>query len=611
MIGMAGVGASLRAGWVMGIVVLLLTTQASAHTPSTYQQPPADILALADAPLAPLLLSDSRHTILLLLAQHSYPPLAELSAPEMRLGGLRIDPRTHVANTITLSDNKPLRLVYSRGITLQRTDGSAPVAVSGLPARPRLAYFSWSPDETKVGFTHTTDDGVEVWVLELASASARRLTPARANASLGNPISWFRDGRALLVRMLPASPQALIDPQTTLPTGPIISVSDGSKASNRTFQDLLGSPLDDANFEALTTAELVRVPLHGHASRWAGPGMYRRTQFSPNGAYLWVESLQRPFSHSAPLDRFPARHELLARDGKPLLTVAQLPRSDNLPRGRMAVAQGRRHIGWRADADATLVWAEALDHGDPAEPATYRDALHAWAAPFTDAPRVLLTLSGRYKDVVWGDDAHAIVHDQWWDTRETRTYVFAPAHPESVRVLFRRDAQDRYADPGRFSIMRDKRGETRLRLEGDYAWLIGEGYSREGQLPFVDRIDLGNGKTQRVYHSNERDRAETIIELSGTAADTALVQIESPKDYPNYYLRKLAGTAPPQALTHFGTPYPSLRGVHKQVLDYRRADGVALSGVLYLPAGHDRASVAKLPLLIWAYPVEYKSRDSA
>lgn len=587
-----------------------LATGVAAQTPATYRQPPASILALADAPPAPAVLSDSRQTTLVLLQQDAYPPLAELSAPELRLGGLRVDPRTHVANTITLSDNRPLRLDYSRGLSLQRV-GAAPAPVSGLPARPRLAYFTWSPDETRLAFTHTADDGVEVWVLELASGHARRLTGARANASLGNPISWFRDGEALLVRMLPASPRALVDPLLAIPDGPIVRVSDGDKASNRTYQDLLGSPLDDANFEALTTSELVRVPLQGDAVRWAAPAMYRRTQFSPDGAYLLVDVLQRPFSHRAPLDRFPVRHELLDRAGAPVLTLAQAPRSDNLPRGRMAVRNGRREPGWRGDAPATLYWVEALDGGDPAKAAPFRDALYAWAAPFDAPPQLLLKTVNRFREVLWGDAGHAIASDEWWDSRETRSYVFSPAQPGASRQLFQRDAQDRYADPGRFSMMRTLQGEAVLRLQGDHAWLLGEGYGAAGQFPFVDRIDLASGQRQRQYRSALRGRLETLVELADGAAARALVRIESPADYPDYYLRTLATTAPPQRLTRFGTPYPSLRDVHKQVLDYRRADGLALSGVLYLPAGHDRRGKGKLPLLIWAYPVEYKDKDSA
>ncbi len=597
--------------WLFPLLALL-TANVAAQTLPTYRQPPAGIMALADAPPAPEVISDSRQTVLVLLQQAAYPPLAELAAPELRLGGLRIDPRTHVANTITLSDNRPIRLPYSRGLALQRAGAAvAPIAVSGLPTRARLAYFTWSPDETQLAFTHTADDGVEIWVLDVASARARRLTAARANATLGNPIAWFKDGKALLVRMLPDPPPPLADPQAVLPTGPIVSVSDGSRSSNRTFQDMLASPVDDANFEALTTSVLMRVPLQGAASRWAGPAMYRGMQFSPDGAYLLVDTLQRPFSHSAPLDRFPARHDLLGRDGQPVMTVAELPRSDNLPRGRMAVPAGRRNFGWRADVPATLFWVEALDHGDPAEPVAFRDGLYGWAAPFTAAPRQLLQTIGRVKDVLWGDDQHAVVHDEWWDTRETRSYVFSPTQPGAPRVLFQRDVQDRYADPGRFSMVRNSYGEAVLRLGSDNAWLIGEGYGAEGQLPFVDRIDLATAQRQRLYRSSLRDRAETIVELGGSAASTALVRIESPTDYPDYYLRTLASTAAPLQLTRFGSPYPSLRGVHKQVLDYRRADGVALSGVLYLPAGYDRKRHDKLPLLIWAYPVEYKDKDSA
>lgn len=607
----AGKRRSLSRPWLFAALAWLATGVAAQEPPS-YRQPPASILALADAPPAPEVISDSRQTTLVLLQHDAYPPLAELAAPELRLGGLRVDPRTHVANTITLSDNRPIRLGYSRGLSLQRVDAPmAPVPVSGLPSQPRLAYFTWSPDETRLAFTHTADEGVEVWVLELASGHAHRLTEARANASLGNPISWFRDGQALLVRMLPPSPRALVDPQTAIPHRPIVRVSDGGKASNRTFQDLLGSPLDDANFEALTTSELVRVPLRGAAGRWAGPAMYRSMQFSPDGSYLLVDTLQRPFSHRAPLDRFPAHHELLDRTGKAVLTVAQLPRSDNLPRGRMAVHGGRRELGWRADAAATLVWVEALDGGDPANTVPFRDALYAWAAPFDGSPQLLLKTVNRFREVLWGDAGHAVVSDEWWDTRETRSYVFSPAHPGTPRLLFRRDAQDRYADPGRFSMWRNAQGEAVLRLQGDHAWLLGEGYSAAGQFPFVDRIDLASGQRQRQYRSGLRDRAETLVELADNDAVRALVRIESPDDYPDYYLRTLATTAPPRQLTRFGAPYPSLRGVRKQVLDYRRADGLALSGVLYLPAGYDGRGKDKLPLLIWAYPVEYKNKDSA
>ena len=51
--------------------------------------------------------------------------------------------------------------------------------------------------------------------------------------------------------------------------------------------------------------------------------------------------------------------------------------------------------------------------------------------------------------------------------------------------------------------------------------------------------------------------------------------------------------------------------MYKEVIKYKRKDGVELSGTLYLPAGYDRSKKEKLPLLIWAYPTEFKDKNSA
>jgi dipeptidyl aminopeptidase/acylaminoacyl peptidase len=64
-------------------------------------------------------------------------------------------------------------------------------------------------------------------------------------------------------------------------------------------------------------------------------------------------------------------------------------------------------------------------------------------------------------------------------------------------------------------------------------------------------------------------------------------------------------------VTTIENPFQSLERVHKEVLNYKRNDGVDLSGVLYLPAGSDFDKKEKLPLLIWAYPREYKDKNTA
>src|SRR5690606_15752960 len=131
----------------------------------------------------------------------------------------------------------------------------------------------------------STLTGVEVWVVDFKTLTAKKLTEARANANLGNPITWFKDGNSLLVRMLPKDKPELIDTKTALPTGPIVTVSDGSLAQNRTYQDLLKNKTDEENFDILTTSELYKVDLNGNAKLWKGKAIYRSEIFSPDGNY--------------------------------------------------------------------------------------------------------------------------------------------------------------------------------------------------------------------------------------------------------------------------------------------------------------------------------------
>lgn len=147
-----------------------------------------------------------------------------------------------------------------------------PVQIKGLPENPRLANFAWNPDETKMAFTHTAQNGVELWFVDFKTLTAKRLTDARVNANLGNPITWFKTENSILVRMLPKDKKKLIDTKTELPTGPIVTVSDGSLAQNRTYQDLLKNKVDEENFDILTTSELYKIDLNGNSKLWKEKG---------------------------------------------------------------------------------------------------------------------------------------------------------------------------------------------------------------------------------------------------------------------------------------------------------------------------------------------------
>jgi dipeptidyl aminopeptidase/acylaminoacyl peptidase len=297
--------------------------------------------------------------------------------------------------------------------------------------------------------------------------------------------------------------------------------------------------------------------------------------------------------------------------------VAELPLAEDVPPVRGAVRTGRRDVGWRADAPSTLVWSEAQDGGDPRAPADVRDRISLLPAPFEGDPTELAALALRYGGVHWGEDDLALVHEWWWQTRRRRTWRVAPARPaETPQLLFDRSFEDRYADPGS-PLTRPTPAGTAVLLTapvGTSLYLAGAGASPEGDLPFLDRLDLGTGQTERLWRC-AAPYYEHAVDLLDPQQGWLLTRREAPAEPPNYYLRRLdpegpEGPAPPVPLTAFPHPLPELAGVRGELLRYVRGDGVPLSGMLYLPPGY-REEEGPLPLLLWAYPFEFKSAGAA
>ena len=80
----------------------------------------------------------------------------------------------------------------------------------------------------------------------------------------------------------------------------------------------------------------------------------------------------------------------------------------------------------------------------------------------------------------------------------------------------------------------------------------------------------------------------------------------------HYFVRTLGDAqAAPRALTRFPHPTPQLKDISKQQIRYQRKDGVDLTATLYLPAGYDAKRDGPLPMLMWAYPAEFKSAAAA
>ena len=582
--------------------LLCFAISVKAQENMTYQKPSGEILNLVDYERAPAVMIDEKKEYMVFTYQNTYKTLEDLNQEELQLGGLRINPVTNISSSVTYSINLKVRKLVDQNL----------VQVKGLPANPRITNLTWSPDQTKMAFTNTTANAVELWVLDIASATATRLSVKPLNANLGRPFSWYNDNQNLLVRVIPENRAKLNDFKKSLPAGPIISNSDGVKAPNRTFQDLLKNKTDETNFETLVTSELYKINLNGQPGLFMEKAMYAGESFSPDGNYLMISTIQKPFSYMVPLNRFPSKSVVYDLSGKEIKVVNEVPLTEVLPKGFMAVRTGKRNMNWRNDQPSTLYYAEALDEGNPENKVEYRDAVYQWKAPFNSEPVLMVKTIDRFGGISWGNETTAVLFDDWYDTRNTRTYLFNPSNPEQAPlVISNRNSQDVYSDPGKFETVKNQYGRDVLLLEKDNAYLIGNGFTKNGQFPFIDQFNVKTNKATRIYQSSFTDKLERISSIMDIKKGEVLVQIQSKTEYPNYYLRNLKKKIALIPLTQFPNPFESIANVEKSLIKYKRKDGVELSGTLYLPVGYDKAKKEKMPLLIWAYPTEYKDKNSA
>lgn len=587
--------------WIITLFSLIATS-VLAQGGLEYKEPPKEIKELADAPRAPWVRIDNKGENVVLLYRDAYKTIAELSEEELRLGGLRINPVTNIGSRTTFYNNVKIKKAFDTNAQ----------QVTGLPENPRLAYFSWSPDESMMAFTHTTSSGVEIWVLDIKKGSATKLTDAKANANLGWPMTWAADSKSMLVKMLPSDRQPLINAQTAVPTGPTVTESSGAKAQNRTYQDLLKSPVDEKNFEQLARSEIYQVQVDGNVSKWMDTGMYQGFDFSPNGNYVLVTEVKRPFSYLVPYYRFASETTIYSKEGEKVKMLLDMPVDEVRPKGFMSTTDKPRGFNWRSDKPATVVWAQALDGGDPAADVAFHDEAFELAAPFSGKPRSIIKMKNRFSGITWGNDEVAIAYDYWFDNRNTKTYVFNPSdNSQEPKIIFDRNYQDAYSDPGNFVTTKNKLNQSVLAIDKGNVYLMGDGFTEEGQFPFVDQMSLESGKTTRLYQSAYTDKVEDLVDAIDISKGEILVRLESPTEYPNYYLRNIKKKIALRPITQFENPFKAMMDVEKQVITYKRDDGVELTGTLYLPLGYDKEKKEKMPMIMWAYPVEYKDKSSA
>lgn len=579
--------------WIGGSLLL------QAQQEGNYRTPPKEIADLVNAPVTPLVNFSRMGDFMMILERSGNPTIEELSQPELRIAGIRINP----------ASNSPSRGIPYENIKIKNLRDSEEKEIFGLPQNPRMNGFSLSEDEKYLVFTNATKTGISLWLVDLTTFQAKKLTEEIVNLANGGAVAWTPDNQILLKAIHPNRGQM---PKTPLaPSGPNIQETAGDASPSRTYQDLLSNPHEEALFEYFMNSQLILLGLDGSQKAVGPSGMIKSMDLSPDGKYIMVEVIKRPFSYLVPASRFPYDVEIWDLKGNKTKTIAQIPLDENRPSGFDATVTGPRSINWRADKAAMLYWVEAQDEGDPKIVIEEREIVFMLDAPFMNEKSKLASTSYRFSGINWSDDNFALLNERWFASRQEKVSLINPSNPgENKKEIFARSSDDIYNDPGNPVYTLNEYGKNVLLRNGDEIFMTSEGGSSEGSMPFLSSYNVKT-KAQKILWRSQAPYYERVVKVLNSNATEFITVKESTDIQPNYWIVNSRKRIAPIQITEFLHPYASLKGINKELVRYKRKDGLDLSAVVYTPSGYDAVKDGRLPVLMWAYPKEYKSAEIA
>ena len=551
---MALLGLSLPKGW----------TQENL----AYQMPPKSIADLVDTPMPPTLEINQNQTWMLVLKTPRYVDMELAANPMVGLAGLRINP-----NTFTLEAE--LHGFFTDVEVTNLANNSVVGKIQNMPVDYKISNIQWHPNGNGFAFTNRVERGLELWYADLTTMQAKKLSSSRLNALTGKLMEWSPTGEYILVQV-PANDGKALPVKNRIPHGPVIQENLGTKAPTRTFSYLLTNSYDEQLFEYYTTSQLTKVYLDGRSVPTGKPAIFKSSSFSTDGSHILVETVEKPYSYMVTMNSFPSAMEVWNTEGQ---MVKQITAAGDTSRNK-----GRMYR-WRKDKPAELYFVKNLPADQRTE--TEREGVFSISAPFTGEEKLIVKTSS-FGDIIWGNDQYAILRESNRQQRKSKLTLFNPTSGETIKVIDERSTEDNYSDPGTFVMKNDVLMITGRR--DPIVHTIGNGASDLGERPFLLRWDLMKDKRDTLFKSATTSYERPVAYAGGDDVYITRETWNIPANLIQYNLKRKRENP----ITNFGPAYPTLEGVEKTMITYKRKDGVVLNSYMYLPAGFEPGKDAPL-----------------
>jgi dipeptidyl aminopeptidase/acylaminoacyl peptidase len=564
-----------------------------------YKTPPKEISDILLAKPTPSVSIDDKGEWMLLSERNSYPTVEELGQPEARIAGLRINP-----NNYSLS-----RQTFINNFTLKNIASGKEYVIKNLPKNLLASNVSWSPNNHKIAFLSHSATRIDLYVIDVVKQVANKVNLMPINGILGSGYLWVDDQTILYKATIKSA--SMLPKKSITPNGPVVQENYGKAAPSRTYQDLIKSGYDEQLFEFFATSQLIKN-INGKETKIGSPKIYNSISLSPDKKYLLTRTTKKPFSYLVPAYGFNSSVNIIDLNGKLVKHLTDLPSSETAPAGFDNVQNVARAFDWRDDEPSTVTFCKPLDEGLYKNQMEYHDAVFELSAPFSSDAKEILRTKYRFSGITWGTDKVALVSERLQSKQLLKINLYNPK-TTVMQLLLERNTTDAYNNPGNPVTIKNKFGRNVIAVIEDGTKLLmnnTSGSSPKGDLPYLATFDLTTKNSEIIWRSSE-GTYEMITDIIDVNNLTVLTRKESQKDVPNYFKRNLKANKNDIQITQFSNPYPQLEGISKQKIQYKRADGIDLTGDLYLPKGYDVNKDGPLPVFIWAYPREFNSAADA
>lgn len=542
-----------------------------------FRQPQQDIVALLTTPEPPEVLVHRASSMAAMLTHQRVVPWQRMSAPRLGLAGFRFNP---------VSGASGVDFLVQR-IDLVRTDRDAdqPVNSWQAAAGTGLAWVQFSPDGRFLSAVQISVDGPARLALFNIEEQQLELLDAPINAAWGNPCEW-QDQERMLCRVMKRHRG---EPPLPRPA-PIIAEHNGPPLPTRTYSNLLTDDDSIDLFEYYFASELAFVSVQNELAYTAvEAGMISSFEVSPDGHYTLLTRVLAPYSKLVQANKFPRQVEVWdARHQKRLYRSPVF--GFGLEKESEETAEDPTSIAWAPQSPVLAGYIQQYSDGDG-------NAIYDWRmlrAPFTSGAADAVTIATSeqpIKEFGWSSAGTPWYITSTGKRGEIAVYAVLQGKPKRVwkGVRGSDDSSNAIRVNGREGVVLESNGEIFLAFD-----------ALNGKSPrsSINAVHLQNGQSRKLYISEE-GVYEPVLAVLDDNGDVLLTQRESALQSPTL-MRREGGVS--TVLHGTPEPYPQLRNVTRQRIEYTRKDGVPLSALLYTP---NQAQPKPLPTLIWIYPHEF------